>query len=135
MRLDGPRFSPWLPTPQVAGYDVLIRGGRVIDPAQGLDAVVDVGILNGRIAGVAAEIPAGQGNVVLDARGKVVTPGLIDAHVHVYDGVSRVAIEADPVGVSKGVTTLIDGGSAGRSPFQASVDWQSKVHGAGCTRS
>jgi dihydroorotase len=110
-------FYPWLPTPQVAEYDVLIRGGRVIDPAQGLDALVDVGILNGRIASVAPAIPPEQGSVVVDARGKVVTPGLIDAHVHVYNGVSRVAIEADPVGVSKGVTTLIDGGSAGAVTF------------------
>src|SRR5437870_1708410 len=63
------------------GYDLVVRGGRVIDPAARLDAVRDVGIRGGRIAAVAPRIPEQAANV-LDARGKIVAPGLIDIHTH-----------------------------------------------------
>jgi dihydroorotase len=101
----------------VPRFDVLISGGRAVDPATGIDGARDIGILDGRIARVASSIPAEQGRQVVDARGKIVTPGLVDTHVHVYDGVSRVSIDPDVVGIAKGVTSVIDGGSAGATTF------------------
>lgn len=98
-------------------FDVLISGGRVVDPARGVDGLTDIGILDGRIARVASSIPAELGRQVVDARGKIVTPGLIDVHVHVYDGVSRVSIGPDVIGIAKGVTSVIDGGSSGATTF------------------
>ncbi len=100
-----------------AAYDVLVKGGRVVDPSQGLSAPRDVGITGRRVARVAENIPDSQGRQVIDARGKIVTPGLIDIHVHVYDGVAPLGIPADPNCVAKGVTTVVDAGSAGAHTF------------------
>ena len=102
---------------QTSQFDLLVVGGRLIDPAQNIAERRDIAVAAGRIARVAEQIPESQGRQVLDASGKIVTPGLIDVHVHVYDGVARVGIEPDPVGIAKGVTTLIDGGSAGATTF------------------
>jgi len=98
-------------------YDLVIRGGRVIDPAQSLDGVLDVGIARGRVVRVAANLPVEGVRQVIRAEGKIVTPGLLDLHVHVYDGASNVAIEPDQVGVARGVTTLVDAGTAGATTF------------------
>ena len=98
-------------------YDLLIRGGKVIDPSQQLHALRDVAISRGRIARIAERIDPSEAVQVVDATGKIVTPGLIDSHVHVYDGVSVYAIAPDVVGVARGVTTLIDSGSAGANTF------------------
>ena len=69
------------------------------------------------IARVADSIPAKQARQVLDARGKIVTPGLIDVHAHVYDGVAPLGIPADPNCIAKGVTTVLDAGSSGAHTF------------------
>ena len=98
-------------------YDLLIRGGHVIDPAQSLSAVRDVAIAGHTVARVAEQIPETDARQVLDARGKIVTPGLIDIHVHVYDGVAPLGIPADPNCIAKGVTTVVDAGSAGAHTF------------------
>lgn len=98
-------------------YDLLVRGGHLVDPAAGVDGPRDIGITGGRVARIAESLPTGEASRVLDASGRIVTPGLIDLHVHVYDGVAQVAIQADVVGVAKGVTTLVDGGSAGATTF------------------
>ena len=102
---------------QASQFDLVVVGGRVIDPAQDITARRDVGVSAGRIAQVAEQIAPNQGRQVLDASGKIVTPGLIDIHTHVYDGVARFGIEPDPVGIAKGVTSLIDAGSAGATTF------------------
>ena len=104
-------------------YDLLLKGGRVIDPSQDLSAARDVAILGHTIARVAADIPEADARHVLDVRGSIVTPGLIDVHVHVYDGVAPLGIPPDPNCVAKGVTTVIDAGSAAptRSPGSAST--------------
>jgi dihydroorotase len=92
-------------------YDLLIRGGRVVDPSQKLNAPLDVAVKDGRIAAVAADVPASLADRVLDARGKLVLPGLIDTHAHVFQYVTgRFGLEADMCGVHSGVTTLIDQG-------------------------
>jgi len=98
-------------------YDLLIKGGRVIDPAQDLSASRDVAILGHLIAKVATDIPEADARHVLDVRGSIVTPGLIDIHVHVYDGVTPIGIPPDPNCIAKGVTTVIDAGSAGAHTF------------------
>ena len=67
-------------------YDLLLQGGRVIDPKNSIDARMDVAIANGRIARVAAAIPASEARRVINVSGLLVTPGLIDIHVHVYSG-------------------------------------------------
>ena len=98
-------------------YDLLIKGGRVIDPSQDLSAARDVAVLGHTIAKVAADIPEADALHVLDVRGLIVTPGLIDVHVHVYDGVAPLGIPPDPNCVAKGVTTVLDAGSAGAHTF------------------
>jgi dihydroorotase len=98
-------------------YDLLVRGGRVVDPSQNLFDDRDVAITGGRIAHVGAGIPESDARQVLNAKGKIVTPGLIDVHVHVYDGVAPLGIPADPNCVAKGVTTVVDAGSAGAHTF------------------
>jgi len=98
-------------------YDLLIKGGRVIDPAQNIDDKRDVAITGDKIAKVAKAIPAEQTRRVVDAAGKVVTPGLIDVHCHVYDGIYINGAEPDAAGVRQGVTTVVDGGTAGEATF------------------
>src|SRR3989442_761360 len=95
-----------------ARYDLLIKGGRIVDPAQGLSVQSDVALVSGKVARVAENIAATEARQVLNARGKIVTPGLIDIHVHVYDGVAPLGIPADPNCIAKGVTTVADAGSA-----------------------
>src|ERR671936_1728802 len=92
-------------------YDVLLSGGRVIDPAQGIDGAFDVAIQDGCVAAVRAEVPKDSAKEVLDASGKLVLPGFIDTHAHVYQYVTgRFGLNADMVGVHSGVTALIDQG-------------------------
>ena len=98
-------------------YDLLIKGGRVIDPAQNIDDKRDVAITGDTIAKVAKDIPAKEARKVVAAEGKVVTPGLIDVHCHVYDGIYINGAEPDAAGVRQGVTTVVDGGTAGEATF------------------
>ena len=100
-----------------ASYDLLIKGGRVIDAAQNLSAERDVAIASGKIAAVAANIPAAQAREVFDARGKLVTPGLINVHAHLYRYGNTITVDPEPVGFPAGVTTAIDAGSAGANTF------------------
>src|SRR5919198_3591434 len=92
-------------------YDVLLRGGRVIDPAQNLDGNYDVAITGGRIAAVLPSIAPSSAAEAIDVLGKLVLPGLIDTHAHVFQYVTgRFGLNADMVGVHSGVTALIDQG-------------------------
>lgn len=103
---------------QAAGsYDLLIKGGRVIDAAQNLSAERDVAISGGKIAAVAANIPATRAREVFDARGKLVTPGLINVHAHLYQYGNSITVDPELVGFPAGVTTAIDAGSCGASTF------------------
>ena len=103
--------------PAQPAYGLLIAGGRVIDPSQGLSAVRDVAIAGGRIAALEPAIPRERARQVLDARGRIVTPGLIDLHGHVYDRGITISVDPDLVGVARGVTTIVDGGSTGATTF------------------
>ena len=100
-------------TPSSAEYDLLIKGGKVVDPSQNIEEELDVAIRGGKIVLLQRNIPASQAQQVLDANGKIVTPGLIDLHVHVLPYVGETGTEADPCCVSRGVTTVVDAGSAG----------------------
>jgi dihydroorotase len=98
---------------------MLIRGGTVIDPAQGLHGALDVSLADGRVAALGRDLPVPPGEQVVDARGLLVVPGLIDLHVHVYWGASHYGIEPDPHCLATGVTTVVDAGSAGALTFPA----------------
>jgi dihydroorotase len=90
---------------------ILLRGGRVIDPASGTDARLDVEVRGGRITAMGAGLPAAPDVEVVDCRERLVLPGLIDTHAHVYRGVTgRFGLDADLCGVRSGVTTLVDQG-------------------------
>ncbi len=92
-------------------YDLLLRGGRVIDPSQNLDGTYDVAIRDGRIAAVLPSIAPSSARETIDVSGKLVLPGLIDTHAHVFQYVTgRFGLEADLCGVRSGVTTLVDQG-------------------------
>jgi dihydroorotase len=94
-------------------YDLLIKGGTVIDPAQGLHSTLDVAIANGKVAKLSPDIPVAKARKVLSAKQRIVTPGLIDIHVHVFEGVGAPGVNADHYCLSRGVTTMVDAGSAG----------------------
>jgi dihydroorotase len=98
-------------------YDLVIRGGRVIDPAQGQDGHADVAFKDGKVAAVAAEIEAAAAREVVSAAGKLVVPGLIDLHTHVYWGGTSLSVRPEPVARRSGATTLVDAGSAGPGNF------------------
>jgi dihydroorotase len=90
-------------------FDLVLHGGRVIDPSQGIDAVADVAFLGGRVARLGANLDAA---VIKDVSGAIVTPGLIDLHTHVYWGGTSLGV--DPIRLARGgCTTLVDTGSAG----------------------
>src|SRR5262245_30263117 len=93
-------------------YDLVIRGGEVVDPGSGRVGRFDVAVQDGRIAVVAPEIND-DASETIDAAGQYVTPGLIDLHTHMYWGATYWGIEADPVCAATGVTTSVDAGSAG----------------------
>ena len=98
-------------------YDLLIKGGAVIDPSQDIHAVNDVAVDKGRVLRVAPVIPADEARQVIEVPGKIVTAGLIDIHTHVYHGVNANGVEADIGGVRAGVTTMVDAGSSGCDTF------------------
>ncbi len=100
-------------------YDVLVKGGTVIDPAQGIDDERDVALSDGKVAAVERGIDEAQAREVVDASGLIVSPGLIDMHVHAYPGVCCYGLEPDSTNIERGVTTAVDCGSAGARTFPA----------------
>lgn len=99
-------------------YDIVIRGGEVIDPSQEMRQVCDVAVSGGKIAAVQESIDCSAATTVIDARGQLVTPGLIDLHVHVYPH-APLGLDADSLCASGGVTTMLDAGTAGSYNFDA----------------
>src|SRR5687767_14775894 len=88
-------------------YSVLLKGGRVIDPSQGLNAVRDVAVADGKIAAVEPEIPPRQASRTVNVAGQIVTPGLVDLHTHGFEGMSHWGINLDLYCVTRGVTTAV----------------------------
>src|SRR5207244_11469820 len=88
--------------------ELILRGGRVIDPAQGIDGVMDVGILGGRVATVAPALAPAPRTKMINVRGKLVLPGLTDTHAHIYEHVTGTCgLNAGLVGMPSGVTTVV----------------------------
>lgn len=105
-------------------YDLLLKGGHVIDPKNGVNAVRDVAIQGTRVAAVAASIPAANAAKVVDVSGLYVTPGLVDIHAHVWSGTrdnttngGQKSVFPDVIGFRTGVTTMVDPGSSGWRDF------------------
>ncbi len=91
--------------------DTILRGGRVIDPASGFDGIADVALSGPVIAAVGPNLPADPRTNVVDVTGRVVIPGMIDTHGHVYQHVTgKFGLSADMVGIQSGVTTVLDQG-------------------------
>jgi dihydroorotase len=99
-------------------YDLLVKGGVVIDPSQGFHEKRDIAITNGRIELMEKDISSDKAREIIDASEHIVTPGLIDIHVHVYPGVSHYGIDADTHSLAQGVTTVMDAGSSGADTFE-----------------
>src|SRR5947209_1678500 len=98
-------------------YELLIRGGIIIESASGQQIASDIAVSSGRIAAIAPDLPVAEAAQVVDASGQYVTPGLVDLHTHCYWGATYWGIEADPVAARTGVTTWVDAGSAGAYSF------------------
>jgi len=119
-------------------WDLLLKGGRVIDPKNNLDAIRDVAIAGGKIARVGTGLPASSARRTADVTGLIVTPGLIDIHVHVYAGTGirraytgDLSVYPDPMSFRSGVTTMVDAGSAGWRNF---ADFRERVIDRAATR-
>ena len=110
------------PVQSASRFDLVIKGGRVIDPSHRLDRVVDIGVRGGKITVLQPNIAASEAAEVLDAAGKLVTPGLVDIHAHPRP--NEVAPERM---LSAGVTTVVDGGSRGADGIQDMVDVANKA--------
>ena len=94
--------------------DLVLKGGRVVDPSQGLDKVTDIAFAGGKVAAIGDGLAAKD---TRDVKGKIVSPGLIDLHTHVYWGGTSLGVEAELLARTGGVTTSIDAGSAGPGNF------------------
>ncbi len=112
-------------------YDLLLKGGHVIDAKNKINAPMDVAVLDGKIAKVAPNIPPAEARQVADVKGLYVTPGLVDIHVHVYAGTGirqaytgDLSVYPDPMSFRTGVTTMVDAGTAGHRVF---ADFKQRV--------
>ena len=106
--------------------DILLKGAHLIDPKNKIDSKMDVGIVNGKIARVAKDIPIGSAAKIIDVTGFYITPGIIDMHVHVFQGTDKYSTsvgnssrsqQADAFSFRTGVTTVVDAGSSGWRNF------------------
>ena len=106
-----------MPQPAATQYDLVLKGGRVIDPSQNLDMIADVAFGGGKVVAVAPALQVSAGTRVRDVSGRIVAPGLIDLHTHVYWGGTSLGIDAEEFCRTSGVTTAVDTGSAGPGNF------------------
>jgi dihydroorotase len=94
-------------------YDLILKGGQVIDPAQGMDGSFDVAFKSGKVAEVSKDISPEKSKDTRNVSGKIVCPGLIDLHTHVYWGGTSLGVDAEEIARRSGTTTFVDAGSAG----------------------
>ncbi len=102
----------------MATFDVILRGGRIVDPGTGTDEVADIAFKDGKVAAVGAEAKAGSAEVERDVGGAIVMPGMIDFHTHVYWGGASLGVNADNLAKRAGTTTWLDVGTAGPGNFE-----------------
>jgi dihydroorotase len=100
-------------------HDILITGGRVFDPEKKAFFEADVAVTDGRVARIAPDLAGEEAARVIDAKGLIVTPGLIDFHVHSFRLVHKISIDPNTIAARAGTTTMVDGGSAGALNFDA----------------
>lgn len=112
-------------TPAFAQYDLLLKGGHVIDPRNNVDGVRDVAIRNGKIAAVSASITPASAKRTIDASGLYVTPGIVDIHTHLFhttgirdSWAGDNSVQPDAFSFRSGVTTMVDAGSSGWRNFE-----------------
>src|ERR1700722_6915671 len=110
---------------QDSRYDLILKGGHVIDPKNGIDSVADVAIRGSQVAAVQPNLPASSAAKVIDVTGLYVTPGLVDIHVHVFYGNKHEVfadgdncVQPDIVSFRSGVTTMVDAGTSGWRDFE-----------------
>src|SRR5262249_36285375 len=98
----------------------VLKGGRVLDPASGLDGERDIHVHDNIVTAIGADLKPG-GATVIGVKGLIVTPGLIDLHLHLMNGLGAFGVDPDIFGVGSGVTTVVDAGSAATacSPYFA----------------
>ena len=103
---------------------LVLRGGRVVDPASGLDRVADVLVADARIVAIGPDAGADHPRAeVVDAAGLIVTPGLIDLHVHIFPGLGNFCVGPDQAGVERGVPIVVDGGTSGTATIDLALQW------------
>jgi dihydroorotase len=102
----------------IDGYDLIITGGRVIDPSQRFDQIADIGIRNQKIVEIKPQLTKKSAQMI-NASGKIITPGLIDLHAHCYPQASAIGLPADELVYLTGTTTFVDAGDAGANNFSA----------------
>ncbi len=101
----------------MADYDLLVKGGTLVDPSQGINEERDVAISDGKVAEIRRGLSISSAEQVVNADGRIVTPGLVDMHAHVYDAVMPLGICPDSYCLPKGTTTVVDAGSSGHLNF------------------
>jgi dihydroorotase len=104
------------------GYDLVLKGGRVLDERNGVDGVLDVAVKAGRIAAVGKALAPGAGNVE-DVSGAIVAPGLIDIHTHVYHKATSLSVDPGFIARRSATTTMVDAGSAGAGNYDGFRDY------------
>ena len=103
--------------------DLILRGGTVIDPASDFVGLADLAVANGRISEIGRDLRGSMSTRIVDVSGQYVVPGLIDLHAHVYRSGTRIGCDVDIHCLRRGVTTTVDGGSAGAATFAGLRDW------------
>jgi dihydroorotase len=101
----------------MADYDLLVKGGMLVDPSQGINEERDVAMSDGKVAEVRKGLSTSSAKQVIDANGRIVAPGLVDMHAHVYDAVMPLGVCPDSYCLPKGTTTVVDAGSSGYLNF------------------
>jgi dihydroorotase len=103
-------------------FDLILKGGRVLDERNGVDGLLDVGIRDGRIAAISKDLPAGTSSV-RNVGGCIVSPGLIDIHTHVYHKATSLSVDPNMIARRSAITTLVDAGSAGAGNYDGFRDY------------
>ena len=104
-------------------WDLLIKGGELLDPSQGMRRKLDVAFNAGRVLETGNDLDSAEARTMLDASGLLITPGMIDLHVHVFPMVSYLGVDPDSTCLARGATTVVDAGSAGADTFDAFRKW------------